>query len=105
MWCYSDTPRIVMPGQPTCTNQDKADTAIVCSNHEKVEHERQGTFESPRGSLDSLLSEICDDPASTLSIPDAAIISPTMSPSPSPPPPSCDGVYEIDSGVLQDQGL
>ena len=89
-----------MLGQPTYTDQDQPDAAIVCSDHE-----RQGKFESPRGSLNSLHSEICDDPASTLSIPDATIAIPTMSPSPSPPPPCSDGVYETESGVLQDQGL
>ena len=91
-----------MPGQPT-RDRVEEDVAIVYSDHE--EDERQRTLESPRGSLDSILSEICDDPASTLFIPDATIASPTISPSPSPPPTNTDGVYETDSGILQDQGL
>ena len=89
-----------MPGQPTCSDHGQTNTAVVCSCHEGVE--LSDTIQSPTGSLDSLLSEICDDPVSTLSIPDATI----SSPSPSPPPPTSDGVKnETDSGILHDQGL
>lgn len=90
----------IMPGQPTRNDHPQTeDTAIGCSSHEVADS--PDTFESPVGSLDSLISEICDDPASTLSIPDATI----SSRSPSPPPTTTDGVDESDSGILQDQGI
>ena len=79
-----------MPGQPTCSDPEGG--------------ELLDAFDSPTGSLDSLLSEICDDPAFTLSVPDATVASPATSPSPSPPPPASDGLEETDSGILQDQG-
>ena len=88
-----------MPGHPRCSDEDTA--LDPASDHEAVV-----SIESPSGSVDSLLSEICDDPTSTLCIPDAVIRSPLNSRSPSPPhsAPSYDGVEETDSGIVQDQG-
>lgn len=89
-----------MPGRPTCKCDDEThqNSSMMCSDRE--DEEVSDTIESSMGSLDSLLSEICDDPASTLIIPDATVGS--CSPSPSPPP---DGVEETDSGILHDQGV
>ena len=93
-----------MPGQPTSDSEAHHDVAILCSDRE--DEEVSDTIASSVGSLDSLLSEICDDPASTLLIPDAtAAASPIISPSPSPPPLTSIGIEETDSGILQDQGL
>ena len=112
-----------MPGQPTCKCDDEAhqDAATKCSDSilllcddkahrdaaisDDEDEEVSDAIETSMGSLDSLLSEICDDPASTLVIPDATVASPTLySPTPSPPPVTSDGVEETDSGILQDQG-